>query len=93
MTSIARNTDGIIDHCLTKVEEIDDRDDIDIEKKISMSMKVLKEAREFAKLNMQHKMLMMKAPDVAKNSAIVLQLGSPQLREADIPVEPKKATA
>jgi hypothetical protein len=75
------------------VEEIDARDDMDMEKKLGLGMKLLKEAREFAKINMQYKVLMMKAPDVAKNSAIVLQLGSPQLREAEISAEPKKATA
>jgi hypothetical protein len=89
--SIARNTDGIIDYCLTKVEELDTREDMDIEKKSSLGLKWLKEAREAAKLNMQYKVLMMKAPDVAKNSAIVLQLGTPQVREAD--AAKKKGTA
>jgi hypothetical protein len=93
MTSIARNTDGIIDYCLSKVEEIDSRDDMDMEKKLGLGLKMLKEAREAAKLNMQYKVLMMKAPDVAKNSAIVLQLGSPQVREAETTAELKKATA
>jgi hypothetical protein len=76
--TIARTTDGIIDHCLAKVEELDSREDMDTEKKLNLELKLLKEVREAAKLNMQYKGLLLKAPDVAKNSAIVLQLGSPQ---------------
>jgi hypothetical protein len=76
--TIARTTDGIIDHCLAKVEELDSREDMDTEKKLNLELKLLKEVREAAKLNMQYKTLLLKAPDVAKNSAIVLQLGSPQ---------------
>ena len=75
---IARTTDGIIDHCLAKVEELDQREDMDVEKKLNLELKLLKEVREAARLNMQFKVLMMRAPDVAKNAAIVLQLGSPK---------------
>ena len=75
---IARTTDGIIDHCLAKVEELDQREDMDVEKKLNLELKLLKEVREAARLNMQFKTLMMRAPDVAKNAAIVLQLGSPK---------------
>jgi len=81
--TIKRTTDGIADYCLSQVESIDDRDDLDVEKKAKLGLAYLKEAREATKMNLAYKQLMMKAPDVAKNAGIVLHLGSPKVREVE----------
>ena len=74
--SIERNVNGIVDYCLEKVEEIDARDDLDIEKKAKIGLSYLKEVRGFVSANLQFKKLMTQSPDVAKNPAIVLTVGT-----------------
>lgn len=81
--SITRTTDGIADYCLSQVETLDARDDLDIEKKAKLGLAYLKEAREATKMNLAYKQLMMKAPDVAKNPSIVLTLGTPALKAVE----------
>jgi hypothetical protein len=73
---IPRNANGIIDYCIAKVEQIDERDDIDIEKKATLGLAYLKEARGFVGANLAYKKLMIQAPDVARNAGIVLPIGS-----------------
>jgi hypothetical protein len=77
--NIARNTNGIIDYCIDMVEEIDSRDDIDIEKKARLGLAYLKEARGFVTANLAYKKLTATSPDVAKNPAIVLPVGTVKL--------------
>ena len=74
--TIERNVNGIVDYCLSKVEEIDGREDIDVEKKAKIGLAYLKEVRGFVASNLQYKKLMVAAPDIAKNPGIVLALGS-----------------
>ena len=80
--TIERNINGIIDFCLNKVEEIDAREDIDLDKKAKLGqiLAYLKEIRGFASEN--HKRLLIQAPDVAKNGAIVLPIGTAKKPEA-----------
>ena len=74
--TIERNVNGIVDYCLEKVEEIDAREDLDIDKKTKYGLAYLKELRGFASLNLGYKKLMLQAPELAKNSGIVLPIGS-----------------
>lgn len=78
--AIERNVDGIVDYCIDKVEELDERDDLDIEKKVRYGLAYLKEARGYVGMNLAHKKLTMQAPEIAKNPAIVLPLGSTKPR-------------
>ena len=91
--TIKRTTDGIADYCLSQVEAIDARDDLHVEKKAKLGLAYLKEAREATKMNLAYKQLMMKAPDVAKNAAIVLHLGSPDVRQIEDEPEQDKAAS
>ena len=76
MTTIARNINGIVDFCITQVEELADTDDISLDKKAKIALGYLREARSYALLNLQHKKLLISAPDVAKNTDIVLSIGT-----------------
>ena len=76
---IKRNVDGIVDYCLQKVEEIDSRDDMDAEKKAKIGLAYLKEVRGFVGANLAYKKLMVTSPDVARNTAIVLPVGTVNL--------------
>lgn len=74
--AIKRDVNGIVDYCLDQVEEIDSRDDLDIDKKVKYGLAYMKEVRGFVGLGLQHKKLMMQAPEIAKNTGIVLPIGS-----------------
>lgn len=76
---IERNINGVVDFCIAKVEEIDGRDDMDIEKKSRMMLAFFKEVRGYMTANLAYKKLLITAPDVAKNAEIVLQVGTPKL--------------
>ena len=73
--SIQRDINGIIDHLLYQVEEVDKRKDLELEKKIKMTDQILRNVWKGASLNIQHKQLMLRAPDIAQNKEVVLQLG------------------
>lgn len=75
--AIARDVNGLADYWVGMIESVDERDDIDIEKKINLAKKASQEVREMLKLNMAYKSLMLKAPDLAKNEKIVLPVGTP----------------
>ena len=87
MTTIKRDVNGIVDYLLTQVEAIDDREEIDIEKRVKYGLAYLKEARGYVGLNLQYKKLLMQAPDIARNTGIVLPVGS----NAPVAVEHKPA--
>jgi hypothetical protein len=76
---IARNVNGMVDYCIDMVEEIDSRDDIDIEKKAKLGLAYLKEARGFVTANLAYKKLTAQSPDVAKNPDIILPVGTVNL--------------
>ena len=71
-----RDINGIIDHLLDQVEEVDKRTDIELEKKIKMTDQILRNVWKGASLNLQHKHLMLRAPDIAQNKDVTLQLGN-----------------
>lgn len=73
--SMQRDINGIIDHLLDQVEEVDKRKDLELEKKIKMTDQILRNVWKGASLNIQHKQLMLRAPDIAQNKEVVLQLG------------------
>jgi hypothetical protein len=91
--NIARNTNGIIDYCIDMVEEIDSRDDIDIEKKARLGLAYLKEARGFVTANLVFKKLTATSPDVAKNTSIVLPVGTVKLELVNSEGQDKEAAA
>jgi len=74
--AIARNINGVIDYLLEQAEEIDARSYIELEKKIKMTDQIFRNVWKGAALNLQHKHLMLRAPDIAANKSAVLQLGS-----------------
>jgi len=88
---IERSVDGVVDYCIDKVEQIDERDDLDIEKKNRQVQGFLKEARAWATMNVGFKKLMIQAPDIAKNRAIMMPIGSPQLEAVQQEEIPAKA--
>jgi len=71
-----RDINGIIDHLLDQAEEVSTRTDIELEKKIKMTDQVLKNVWKAASLNLAHKTLMLRAPDIAQNKDVTLQLGT-----------------
>jgi len=80
--TIERTVDGMADFWIDKIEELDKRPDFDIEKKMKLAKAASQEVREMMRLNLSYKQLLMKSPDVARNTEIVLQLGSP--KKADV---------
>lgn len=74
--SIQRDANGVMDFLFDKLEEVDTRDDVEFEKKIKMFDTMLKHVWNAGRLNLQYKNLMMRAPDIAKNEGLVLQLGT-----------------
>ena len=80
--SIERNVDGLADHWINMMEAIDMSEDMDVEKKIKLSKSCSQEVREMAKLNLAYKAMMQKSPEIAKNTGIVLPVGTPQLEAA-----------
>lgn len=74
---IEKNVNGIIDYCLQKVEEIDGKADLNVETQAKLGLAYLNMVHKFVGQNLAYKKLMIQAPDVAKNTALVLALGSP----------------
>ena len=74
--TIKRDVNGIVDYCLDQVEEIDGREDLDIEKRVKYGLAYLKEIRGYMTLNLSYKKLLMQAPEIAKNAGIVLPIGT-----------------
>ena len=93
--AIERTVNGVVDFLISSVERIEERDDIDIEKKAKIELAFLRECRGFVAADLQYKNLLIKAPDVAKNRAIVLPLGTPKLASIDptTDAEPKDEAA
>ena len=83
---IVRSTDGVADFCISQADDIKDREDLDIDKKTKHVLAYLSMAMQYTKLNLENKKLLLKAPEIAKNRALVLQLGPPQLEQVE-PVE------
>lgn len=75
MSTIKRDANGVMDFLFDKLEEVDQRTDVEFEKKIKLFDMMLKNVWAAGRLNMQYKALMMRAPDIAQNKAMVLQLG------------------
>ena len=74
--AIKRDVNGIVDYMLDKVEEVDARGDIDIEKQMKYEIALLKEIRQYVRVGLYHRKLLMMAPDVARDTDIVLPVGS-----------------
>jgi hypothetical protein len=78
--TIVRTTDGLQDFFFEQMETISARADIEHEKKVKLYDTLARHIWNGARLNLQYKQLMMKAPDIAKNRAVVLDLGlKPQI--------------
>ena len=78
MTTIKRNTDGILDFILDKVDDIDSDTDIDIKTRVALIDKMMNHVWKAAHAAREHKKLMLRAPDIARNESIAVPLGSPQ---------------
>jgi hypothetical protein len=75
MSTIKRDANGVMDFLFDKLEEVDQRTDVEFEKKIKLFDMMLKNVWAAGRLNMQYKALMQRAPDIAQNKSMVLQLG------------------
>lgn len=75
--SIERNVNGLADYWLDQIEAIDSQGDMDIEKKIKLAKAASQEIREMMRLNLTYKNLVLKAPDLARNPAVTMSLGTP----------------
>ena len=73
---IERTTSGLIDYCLDQVENLDSMDDIDLEKRVRFSLSYIKEVRSLGTLELQYKQLVAKSPEIAKNRALTMNVGS-----------------
>lgn len=90
---IERTTSGLMDYCMARVEEVDARTDIDIDKKVKYGLAYIKEVRGLAGLELQYKKLAMMAPDVARDRNNVLPIGSkPKAVEQQPQTEAKPET-
>lgn len=93
MKKIDRNVNGIVDYCLSQVETIDARDDIDLEKKAKIGLAYLKEVRGFVTANLGYKKLLIQAPDIARNNGIILPVGTQLIEATEKPDEKPSAEA
>lgn len=75
MSSINRDVNGVVDFLFDKLEETDRRDDVEFKEKIKMVDILLRNVWKGARMNLDYKALMMRAPDIAQNERVVLQLG------------------
>lgn len=71
-----RDINGIIDHLLDEVDDLNKVKDLDREKKIRMTDMLLRNVWKGASLNLQHKKLALRAPEIAQSKEITLQLGN-----------------
>ncbi len=88
-----RDIPGVIDHLLDMAETVDQRQDIELKDKIKMTDQILRNVWQAAKINIAHKHLMLRAPDLAQNGSVAFQLGSTPVNpplEGDTPA-PKTA--
>ena len=82
MSTIKRDIEGLSDFFVDRMEELADDRDMDVEKKIKLSAICNKEIRGLASLNIQYKKLVLRSPDVARNEALVLPVGTPAQLES-----------
>jgi hypothetical protein len=59
-----------------KLEEIDAREDLEFKDKIKLFDQILKNIWQAGRANMEYKKLMLRAPDIAQNRDLVLELGA-----------------
>ena len=78
MATINRDINGVTDFLFDQLEELDNRKDIEFDKKLKNMDMVLKNIWKAAGMNLAYKQMMLRAPDIAKNRDVVLQLGSEQ---------------
>lgn len=86
-----RDIPGVIDHLLDMAETVDQRQDIELKDKIKMTDQILRNVWQAAKINIAHKHLMLRAPDLAQNGSVTLQLGSTPINPPlETPAPPAK---
>ena len=78
--SIKRDVDGVVDHVIDMIESVDDDSEMSLEKKVALTDKLLKHVWAGARTIIQHKQMVLKAPDVARNRDIVVPLGKAPLK-------------
>ena len=73
--SIKRDANGVMDFLFDTLEKIDQREDVELKEKVKMFDVMLKNVWHAGRLNMAYKSLLLRAPDIAKNKELVLELG------------------
>jgi hypothetical protein len=76
MTIKNRDINGVTDFLFDKIEEVDARTDMEFDKKLRSMDMLLKNVWKAAGMNLAYKQMMLRAPDIAQNQSVVLQLGN-----------------
>jgi hypothetical protein len=74
--SINRDINGVTDFLFDQIEEVDGRKDMEFDKKLRAIDTLLKHVWKAAGANLAYKQMMLRAPDMAQNREVVLQLGN-----------------
>jgi len=68
--AIERNTQGILEAQFTLMEKIIESDELDLSKRVRLFSEVTRGVRSIAGLELEHKKLMVRAPEFAKTAEV-----------------------
>jgi len=70
-----RTVNGVVDHLCDMMEQVNEDEDMSLEKKIALTTQTSKEVRGYMSMGLAFKKLMIQAPDVAR-ADVNMTLGS-----------------
>lgn len=84
--TIKRDSAGVIDLYFDMMDDLTANKDMPFEKRVKLLGQLTNGALAFAKLELEHKKMILRSPDVAKK-VTTLQLGHPRAIEGEAEVE------
>lgn len=90
--AIEHSITGVQDFCIAKLEEYDADNDLKPEMKLKAIGTMLQHLRGFAQLDLQHRNLLIKAPQVARDRELVVPLGKVIVKVIEAKAEPEENT-
>jgi len=73
---ISRDSTGLVDLCFTMLDRVHNDEAIELRDKVKLTSTLIKDVREVVRLELEHKKMLLRAPDLTRNREIALKLGS-----------------
>lgn len=73
---IARDSTGLVDLCFTMLDRVHNDEAIELKDKVKLTSSLIKDVREVVRLELEHKRMLLRAPDLTRDRRNALVFGS-----------------